>query len=159
MGKGPKAVPKNAGATRGDKKPRVAFSTGGGGKEPRSDERSYKQSTPLWAFSMLDLGGPWCWSCMDAASIRLVHERLKNFETMTWSEIEGPENHPLSPSSLSREATRRLDELERDDLAESLFSLRVTGAKRVIGVRHQHIFKIMWWDPEHTVAPSKKKHT
>jgi len=48
--------------------------------------------------------------------------------------------------------------LELDDTTE-LYELHISGLKRVWGLRHEPAFWPLWWDPEHTVCPSKKKHT
>jgi len=44
-----------------------------------------------------------------------------------------------------------------DDAVEDLFSLRLTGKKRLWGIRDRHVFKVFWWDPEHGVCPSELK--
>lgn len=104
---------------------------------------------------MLDMEGPFGWS---AFSIQVLEEVLKpkltNFETMTWGEIEGRQNHAIPRYQLSREAERRLVEINLD-YVEEVFSLRIRGKERVIGVRDKDVFKFLWWDPEHKVCPSK----
>lgn len=113
------------------------------------------QGHPIrWSFSLLDMKGPFGWS---TCSIQLLEEvlkpRLSSFETMTWAEIEGGQNHAIQRSQLSKEAEKRLVEIKRDDIDE-VFSLRIDGKKRVIGVRDKDIFMFLWWDPEHKVCPS-----
>lgn len=48
--------------------------------------------------------------------------------------------------------------VDNDDL-DQLFSLRLTVRKRVWGIKEGNIFWILWWDPEHEVCKSHKKHT
>jgi hypothetical protein len=95
---------------------------------------------------------------MVAEKLLNVIGRLKHFETMTWSEIEGPKNHSVSCESIVRDAQRRLQEINQDDVDE-LFSLRLSGKERVWSIRDGSVLKLLWWDPEHKVCPSEKKHT
>ncbi|RKZ46349.1 MAG: hypothetical protein DRR00_24365, partial [Candidatus Parabeggiatoa sp. nov. 3] len=56
------------------------------------------------------------------------------------------------------EVLKRLAEIHQDDIDE-LFSLRLSGKERLWGILDNHILKILWWDANHDVWPSKKKHT
>lgn len=86
-------------------------------------------------------------------------DKLSAFETMTWAEIEGANHHFLNPESLSKGATKRLAEIQKDEHQDRLFSLRLKGRARVIGIKYDACLHLLWWDPDHEVAPSKKKHT
>jgi len=126
-------------------------------KAPRHAPIGVQQSTPVWSFSQIDVDGPWCGNTGVTGDIlKGVMMRLKNLEALTWSEIEGAEHHAVSVESLAPEAVKRLIEIGRDDI-DTLFSLRVTGARRIWGVRVHRQFNMLWWDPEHKVCPSKKK--
>lgn len=83
-----------------------------------------------------------------------VLRRLGNYETMTWREIDGPQSHGIPIGDLAKDARDRLVEISQDDAAE-YFSLRVNSAARVWGIRDTHILRILWWDPDHQVCPSK----
>ena len=87
-----------------------------------------------------------------------MHCNLKNFETMLWNDILGRNNHAVLVSQISREAQVRLEDLKLDD-NESLISLRLTGTQRIWGIRIGNILQLLWWDPNHEVCPSEKKHT
>ena len=106
----------------------------------------------------MDLEGPWCWSKMAQADVVSVAKRLANLESMTWQDILGKRDHGVPLDDLSTEAQRRLTALSRDDLDE-LLSLHVNGLKRVWGIRHGDVVRLLWWDPNHDVCPSPKKHT
>lgn len=96
---------------------------------------------------------------MEAAALVEVLAKLRDFESMTWLEIDGPTgSHGVPLHRLSKPAQQRLTELRQDDAAE-LFSLRITGKRRVWGILDEHVLRILWWDPEHQVCPSLKKHT
>jgi hypothetical protein len=85
--------------------------------------------------------------------------KLKSFESMTWQEIEGPSgSHFIEVSQCAKDARDRLRALQYDDI-DMLFSLRISGRARVFGIRERRILRILWWDPEHQICPSAKRHT
>lgn len=130
---------------------------------PRVQEPvDFNKATPVWSFAALDLDGPFGWRSLVEPDDQVeVLNRLRALEKMTWHEIkmEGKKrNHSIRVADCSKEAQKRLRELELDDVDE-LFSLGVKGEPRIIGILDRTIFKILWWDPEHQVCPSHKKHT
>jgi hypothetical protein len=128
-------------------------------KKPREEPADPTARTPVWAFRIVDIGGPWCWTRMSARDAEAVLRRLGSFETMTWREIDGRTgSHGVDFVDLAKEARRRLEEIEQDDAAE-YFSLRIDGPGRVWGIRDEHVLKVLWWDPAHEVCPSSLKHT
>lgn len=74
------------------------------------------------------------------------------------SSLAVPENprqaRALPLDDLAKRARDRLVEISQDDAAE-YFSLRVNSAARVWGIRDAHTLRILWWDPNHEVCPSK----
>lgn len=78
---------------------------------------------------------------------------------MTWADIQGKQHHYLSASSLSKEAVMRLAQIKLDDEIDNLFSFHLKGKPRIIAIKHANVAKLLWYDPEHKVAPSIKKHT
>lgn len=107
----------------------------------------------------MDLGGPWCWTALGGALLGEVLARFRDYESMTWEQIDGPTgSHGVEPWKLSREAQLRLAAIRQDDASE-LFSLRITGRRRVWGILDEHVLRLLWWDPEHQVCPSARKHT
>ena len=106
----------------------------------------------------LDWDGPWGWCHIEIHNLlcELV-PKLHDYETMTWSEVEGPQCHFVSVDGLCGKAQRRLEELRHE--VDMLFSVRITGKARVWGIREVSTLHVLWWDPEHTVYPSKKKGT
>ena len=128
-------------------------------RTPRAIAPNPRRRNPLWGFRIVDLGGPWCWTELDGAGLGEVLARLRALESMTWDEIDGPTgSHHVATAKLSRDARNRLVEIRQDD-AESLFSIRVTGERRVWGILDEHVLRMLWWDPRHEVCPSIKKHT
>ncbi len=116
---------------------------------------------PLWKFTSLDLEGPWGWRAIEAAAIEGVLERLRSFETMTWGEIErklgrsAPHCHPIEASELCKDARDRLPKVIKGEIP-TLYSLRIAQLPRVWGYRLGRVFHFLWWDPGHSVCPTKQ---
>lgn len=128
-------------------------------KKPRANAQNVRTMSPLWAFRIADLRGPWCWSRLDGDTQLEVLRRLGSLETMTWADIvQGTGSHPISLGDLIKPAQERLIEIGQDDVDE-LFSLRVSGKCRIWGIRDNEVLRVLWCDPEHEVCPSLKKHT
>jgi hypothetical protein len=143
MGKNGKGVPHSAVARR-----------------DRKDARSAPvdvQKNPTWRFSAVDRGGPFPWPVNHADELEIL-QKLRQFDGMNWSEIEGADHHAIDVSRLSRAAQRRLEEIKQDDVSE-VFSFHFSGKRRIIGIRIQGVVRLLWWDPDHKVCPSKKKRT
>jgi hypothetical protein len=87
-----------------------------------------------------------------------IHNKLSSFERMTWADIGRHGSHAISVEDLCADAQKRLRDLRLDDIDE-VYSLRLTGKRRIFGIRDRHTLKILWWDPGHTCCPSQKKHT
>jgi hypothetical protein len=115
-------------------------------------------SRPVWLLGVLDMEGRWGWSRINRGLFETVHERLRNFETMTWTAIQQGDSHFVPCSDIIKDARDRLAEIEQDDI-DDLFSLRVQGRIRVWGIRDGAALKLLWLDPEHEVCPSLKKNT
>lgn len=115
---------------------------------------------PAWRFRRIDEAGPFGWTSVDDAAFReLLRTKLVEFESMTWEKIKGKHHHYLSVESLSKDARKRLEELKLDDFRESIFSFSLAGKPRLVGYVVGNVFHVLWWDPEHLVCPSHKKHT
>jgi hypothetical protein len=126
------------------------------GKNVRIQESSQRQH-PTWRFSTVDCEGPFAWPKNTATELEIL-QKLHEYDSQLWSEIEGSRSHAIQLSSLSRDAKRRLEEIQQDDI-EEVFSFRITGACRVFGIRDSGTVKLLWYDPDHGVCPSKLKRT
>jgi hypothetical protein len=113
-----------------------------------------------WRSAFVDFDGPFGFSKADVTMLfQETIPRLHDFETMTWGEIDGKTgSHFVAVSDLCKEARERLVALIQADL-EELYSVRITGARRVWGIREGATLRLLWWDPEHAVCPSPKKRT
>lgn len=119
----------------------------------------YSTTRVSWRLGTLDKGGQWsCVGIKKEFLWGLIHERLKNFETMTIQGILSSGSHPVQVSLMIPAAQTRLKEIGLG-LQEELFSLRLQGEERIWAIQDHTVLKILWWDPNHEVCPSVKKHT
>lgn len=128
-------------------------------KSPRGINKAaqIKNERIAWHIRIMDMQGDWGWGEIDKSTLlNEIHLKMSNFETMTWDEILNKNNHEISVSKISRNARKRLVEIQQEDI-DQLVSLRLAGSLRVWGIRDRNIFRILWWDPEHTVYPIKKQ--
>ena len=112
---------------------------------------------PFWRFSTVDKGGPFAWPKSENTELAII-QKLHEFDSMRWPEIEGADHHSIPANKLSKEAQTRLAEIGQDDV-EAIFSFHFGGKQRIIGIRQLGVIKLLWWDPQHLVCPSPLKHT
>lgn len=112
-----------------------------------------------WSTEQADHEGEFGWSNADTLILfRDIIPKLQKFESMKWGEIEGRRNHFVSTDVICKEAMDRLSAIGQGD-EENIFSLHLDGTGRVWGLRYDNVLKLLWWDPEHKICPSKLKHT
>jgi hypothetical protein len=115
-------------------------------------------ATLVWRFSMIDLEGKWGWGKFANGHADALTKKCGGWEGMREDEVFGKGGNKLIPAdNMVLEASSRLTELELDDHG-GLWELRLSGKPRIWGLRSGHIFYPVWWDPEHSVCPSKKKN-
>lgn len=118
-----------------------------------------ERSRPVWRVGLIDWEGPYGWGALEsAAMVRELWARLRDFESMTWVDIERAGSHNVALDQLSTEARARLAELKLDDVDE-LFSLRLGGKPRAWGFREANVLRFLWWDPDHQVCPAPLRNT
>jgi hypothetical protein len=89
---------------------------------------------------------------------------------LTWAEIEaqrlgsGANRHKRHHSQEVRSlvSAAQADVTKRklsEKFDDSMFRFRLNGEQRLWGFRRQHVFHVVWWDPEHKVYPTEKKRT
>ena len=114
---------------------------------------------PVWHIGTIDLNGPWGWTEIEKEFFfNEILPKVQNLESMFWKNILGRNSHEVNVSQISSFAQKRLIKLGLED-TDTLISLRLTGRQRIWGIRIENILKILWWDPNHEVYPSKLKHT
>lgn len=131
-----------------------------GERKPKYTENpdSYFSMHPSWNFSKNDLQHP-KWSLNKSDFFNDILPKLINFERRTWGKIvsDKKHNHWIDAYKLIKEAQERLIELNFN--YDSLFSLHLTGTLRLFGYIENGVYYIIWYDPNHEICPSPKKHT
>ncbi|WP_346683105.1 hypothetical protein [Megasphaera stantonii] len=97
----------------------------------------------------------------------IILDKMIAYSNMTWFEIMRQthdagksKHHYLSnPEKLSKQAKMRLKNLALEDMADSLFSFAFNNTLRIIGLVNGDDFHVLWYNANHEVYPSKKKHT
>ena len=121
-----------------------------------SDERI------CWRFTHLDREGPWGLAHLSHEQVQALIGDMVKFENQTINELfyqgEWPGKCHDVAELPNRAALERLDALGIPDMTK-IWKLRIGGAGRLWGFLAGHVFHIVWWDPDHQVWPSKKKHT
>jgi hypothetical protein len=142
------------------KKPKTNHYPKSPDKNPKINEpQNSLIEKPVWLINRIDFNGVFGWKNIeDREKFIKIIERLKSFESMTWAEIIGKENHLIPIYKLDKHAQKRLSEIKLDDIVE-LVSLRLSAVERIWGIKEKEKFKILWWDPEHKVYPVEKKNT
>jgi hypothetical protein len=130
------------------------------GKIIKSRTESNSDGYPHWRFSKVDRNGPFSWpGSTDYKIISEIITKLAELDSQKWNDFLGSDHHNLHPDSLSKDAKKRIAELRIDDSVDMLYSLRVNGKIRIICIRYGDSARLLWFDPEHKVAPAKLKHT
>lgn len=106
----------------------------------------------------MDLDGPWGWNLFDSTNMQEVFQKIFESQKLSWQELRNNGSHFVDMEDLCPQAQKRLINIKKEDL-DQLFSLRLTGRKRIWGIKEGNIFWLLWWDPSHEVSPSYKKHT
>ena len=165
MSGGPRRARKKA-QVNDARQPRVARGARPGNDCTPRRARTFNPPDPtgkiVVQFGRFDLDGEWCLSKIEPDELRTLLGRIRAIETMTESEAFNYGDEPGKDYAVAdlptKAAQDRLVELEYDD-EDQISRLRVTGSGRLYGFRRAERFYALWWDPEHTIWPSRKKHT
>jgi len=123
-------------------------------KEVRKVVPDADHAEPVWSFSLITLGGRWCWSLIDPEDRIKVLECFKAWEQMSWIQLKTGGHNYVLWDKLCNEAQDILKTLGHEG-TDTLFEFKPEGMgiKRVFGIRDRQVFKIIWWDPLHEVCP------
>lgn len=88
-----------------------------------------------------------------------IISKLQELEKVNWQEIlnasggksegHGNNNHFINGTELPLEERRKFIELGYMRDFEKVFSLRLSGKERLIGIVDLNVFKILWFDAKH----------
>lgn len=151
---------------RREKKPRVKAAVSPAKLVPSpaaQPGRADDSETLVIRIGQVDVGGPWCLSKATPAQWVDLLQHVTNFESMRVRDLFWGQNpiglaYDLDDPKLHPDVKPRLDEIGHDD-EDTIDRLRVNGPGRLYGFRRGREFWTLWWDPDHEVYESKKKHT
>jgi hypothetical protein len=127
-----------------------------------------------WNFSQTRLNAKICTAGTQLASntpkveccFHLFSDRLKYYETMTWSAIiqdNKTGSHFISLAGLESHNRTLYNEIARitvNEETEEIFSLRLAGRERLWGIiLEDGTFDAVFYDPNHQGWPTEKKNT
>ncbi|MBR7927158.1 hypothetical protein KBI51_03070 [Aerococcaceae bacterium zg-ZUI334] len=133
----------------------------------KENPESFFDNNPTWKFDMVDFDhSKWNIESCDLNRSQLF-KKLRDFERMKWRDIiqtyggknRGTNHHYIDFRDMIQEAQERAKELNIVEHTDRLFSLRLQGKIRLFGILTDGIFRIVWYDNDHDICPSKLKNT
>jgi len=98
-----------------------------------------------------------------------VFGQLCDLAKLTWRDIERQrtggrkrhrKHHDMPVDKICTEAQEDITKRKLDLVFDSdIFRFRFAGEQRLWGFRRGRVFHVVWWDPDHKVCPSEKRHT
>lgn len=123
-------------------------------REPKSFDGTYVQ----WSFKYFD-NHEWFDGNHKTVPFTKIGNHMTSYERMTWAQIRRQKrDHAIEPDCIIPEAWKRLIALELNDYDE-LWRFRFGSEPRIWGLKIKSVFYVLWWDPQHKICPSPKKHT
>lgn len=128
---------------------------------------STDKECPVWVFTEIDKAGEFAFDLnRDEFRHQEVLEKMINYSNMTWSDIKKQthddrksKHHAIAYEALSKAAQERLKAKHLEEDSDAVFSFALNNLLRIIGIRRGKEFSVLWYDPNHEVCPSTKKHT
>lgn len=117
---------------------------------------------PVFRFEILDRNGVYAFDLnRDDFNEHDFLEKMIAYSRMAWADIDRQthdkgksKHHYLKPyERLSKEARTRLSQMQLDDFSDSIFSFAFNNLTRIIGIRIDDIFYVLWYDASHGVYP------
>ena len=143
----------------GDKRTRLDTTPSPKKKAKSSSITPTQKRKLVWKVTKIDDNFKWGWNQITCPYfLRNIWEKMRNFETMTWGDILGRDHHEILVFNITSKAQKRLKELGHDD-EEILVSFHITGLQRIWAIRSKEQAYLLWWDPNHEICPSYRKHT
>ena len=136
-------------------------------KTVSGEKHSTDNERVQWCFDKLDRDGKFAF---DLSRKDFDHhevlEKIIAYSNMTWIEAKmqthdrrnKSKHHNLDFPELSPEAVERFNAKKFNDKYEdAIFSFACQNTLRIIGIRINEKFHVVWFDPKHEFCPSKKR--
>lgn len=119
---------------------------------------------PRWRFEKLALFGDFSLVGCPEVMLRHMLEKFRALETMTWharlqaTHDQGKSrNHSIEIYNLTKQGLKAFRKMfpEKTSQPSELFSLALNNKNRVIGIRKENDFYIIWLDHQHEFVKTK----
>ena len=120
----------------------------------------------IWTFEDVDKDGKFAFNVnREDFNHKEIVDKLLSFSTMTWDEVikathdkaGKSKHHYIDVEKFSKEARERFHFKCKEEDSEAVFSFALQNKLRVIGVRQNEFFRVLWYDPNHEFYPTSKK--
>lgn len=128
---------------------------------------SIMQKNMQWIADKKDNIGRWSWGVSRDQidqDFNEISSFLNSLTSNRWYEIlsqrsgEHYKHHEQEVFSIEKEAIERWAELGLEEF-DTAFRFRSGSTKRIWGYKIVDVFHLIWWDPNHKIYPTEKKHT
>lgn len=121
----------------------------------------------IWVFDKPDKNGDFAFDLNkieDDNNLKKIFEKMMMYSTMTWAEIKKQthdssgksKHHFLDADGMSPSARRRIEVMRFEEYSDSIFSFALENKLRIIGIRENNLFHVIWYDPGHNFYPVKR---
>lgn len=130
-------------------------------KTVTSIEHSTNNQKVCWCFDRVDRDGYFAFDT-DRADFchKEIIEKLMEYGKLTWSEINAQthdrnksKHHFLKGNGFSKEAKNRVKVKLNEEESDQIFSFALQNKLRIIGLRDNEKFYVVWYDPNHEFFP------
>ena len=122
---------------------------------------------PIWCFNKIDKNGKFAFD-LERRDFqhKEVFKKIIDYSNLTWAEIKRQthddgksKHHGLEIESISNEANKRFNEMHLEEYSDTIFSFAFQNKLRIVGLRENEYFYVLWYDPNHEIYPYNKKHS
>jgi hypothetical protein len=158
MAKKRKQVPLTEDLVRGIREPKAGISVLGRREPKIAEPVDLMHLKASWRVNKVQMVDPYGWHELGLEGIEEIRTKLAYFETMTWNEIfvkGNKRNHSIVVSDLRCPHAKRWLADNMPDQPE-LWTLRLSGIKRIWGIFSEGAYQVLFWDPLHKIMPTLK---
>jgi len=133
------------------------------GKTVVQQELNHDKETPVWCFDNIDNNGMFCFNHA-IIDCKFLIEKFIALNGMTWAKIKQAthddgksKHHSLDYEGISAEGKARIKVkgIDEEDY-DAIYSIALTNLHRLIGIKRDRVFHVIWNDENHKFYPSKK---
>lgn len=128
------------------------------GKEKHIPEFKFHDSgLRCWQLGDLVLDPEAAFTWANCQDITKTLCKLGELEGKGFDELSRQGSHPVGLTGLTKAGMIAVQSKYKLP-PEEIFSLRLSGAERVICLSHGCVMKVVWWDPTHDFVWTKQRH-